>query len=79
MSEENKKAELPAHRDKRFDGVRDTWYWKLFYHDNTCVLRSPEEQTQSVLMGLPLETEKRRSVQASGFWNKIFPECRGET
>ena len=29
MSEENKKAELPAHRDKRFDGVRDTWYWKL--------------------------------------------------
>ena len=26
MSEENKKAELPAHRDKRFDGVRDTWY-----------------------------------------------------
>lgn len=31
---------------------------ELFYHDNTCVLRSPEEQTQSVLMGLPLETEK---------------------
>lgn len=29
MSEENKKAELPAHRDKRFDGVRNTWYWKL--------------------------------------------------
>ena len=29
MGEENKKAELPAHRDKRFDGVRDTWYWKL--------------------------------------------------
>ena len=29
MSEENKKAELPAHRDKRFDGVRDTWYWTL--------------------------------------------------
>ena len=29
MSEENMKAELPAHRDKRFDGVRDTWYWKL--------------------------------------------------
>ena len=29
MSEENKKAELPAHRDRRFDGVRDTWYWKL--------------------------------------------------
>ena len=29
MREENKKAELPAHRDKRFDGVRDTWYWKL--------------------------------------------------
>ena len=29
MSEENKKAELPAHRDKRFDGVRDTWYRKL--------------------------------------------------
>ena len=29
MNEENKKAELPAHRDKRFDGVRDTWYWKL--------------------------------------------------
>ena len=29
MSEENKKAELPAHRDKRFDGVRDTWYCKL--------------------------------------------------
>ena len=29
MSEENKKAELPAYRDKRFDGVRDTWYWKL--------------------------------------------------
>ncbi len=31
---------------------------ELFYHDDTCVLRSPEEQTQSVLMGLPLETEK---------------------
>lgn len=31
---------------------------ELFYHDNTCVLCSPEEQTQSVLMGLPLETEK---------------------
>ena len=31
---------------------------ELFYHDNTCVLRSPEEQMQSVLMGLPLETEK---------------------
>ncbi len=29
MSEENKKAELPAHRDKRFDGVRDTWYSEL--------------------------------------------------
>ena len=29
MSEEKRKAELPAHRDKRFDGVRDTWYWKL--------------------------------------------------
>ena len=28
MSKEHIPAELPAHRDKRFDGVRDTWYWK---------------------------------------------------
>ncbi len=29
MSKENKQADLPEHRDKRFDAVRDTWYWKL--------------------------------------------------
>lgn len=29
MSKENKQADLPEHRDKRFDSVRDTWYWKL--------------------------------------------------
>lgn len=29
MSREEKPKELPPHRDKRFDGVRDTWYWKL--------------------------------------------------
>ena len=28
MSKEHTPAELPAHRDKRFDRVRDTWYWK---------------------------------------------------
>ncbi len=28
MSKEHRQAELPAHRDKRFDRVRDTWYWK---------------------------------------------------
>ncbi len=28
MSKEQKQADLPAHRDRRFDGVRDTWYWK---------------------------------------------------
>lgn len=28
MSKEHPQAELPAHRDKRFDGIRDTWYWK---------------------------------------------------
>ncbi len=27
MSKENKQADLPEHRDKRFDAVRDTWYW----------------------------------------------------
>lgn len=29
MEKEKKEADLPAHRDKRFDSVRDTWYWKL--------------------------------------------------
>lgn len=29
MSKENKQADLPEHRDKRFDAVRDTWYWKV--------------------------------------------------
>ncbi len=29
MSKENKQADMPEHRDKRFDAVRDTWYWKL--------------------------------------------------
>lgn len=29
MEKEKKQVDLPAHRDKRFDGVRDTWYWKL--------------------------------------------------
>ena len=28
MSKEHNPADLPAHRDKRFDKVRDTWYWK---------------------------------------------------
>ena len=28
MGKEKRQEELPAHRDKRFDGVRDTWYWK---------------------------------------------------
>ena len=28
MGKEHRQEELPAHRDKRFDGVRDTWYWK---------------------------------------------------
>ena len=23
------KRGLPEHRDKRFDGVSDTWYWKV--------------------------------------------------
>ena len=44
MSKENKQADLPEHRDKRFDAVRDTWYWKLWRHQGNV-------QT--------LETEKR--------------------
>ncbi len=28
MSKEHAPADLPAHRDKRFDKVRGTWYWK---------------------------------------------------
>ena len=28
MSKTQMPGELPPHRDKRFDGVRDTWYWR---------------------------------------------------
>ncbi len=28
MSKEKKQEELPPYRNRRFDGIRDTWYWK---------------------------------------------------
>ncbi len=86
MSEENQRRQNCLHTETSdLTGVRDTWYWKLSKTgagSGTFVIRTRNAYIHyGGFKGMyrRWKQKKRRSVQASGFWNKIFPECRGET